>query len=152
MVFVHDFDRFPELTNNQLNDFEFVSPHVQIKESFDAKVVKVVDGDTIRVFTSFRDFDFPVRLLDIDSPELNEGGEEAKEWLRKKLLGESVHVEVDIENRVDKYGRLLGRVFYNGLDVGQEQIYLGYAVPFGSRSEGRVPGLDTFFRGVSVGS
>ena len=45
-------------------------------------VVKVVDGDTVRLETDFRDFDFPLRVLGIDSLELHEGGQEAKEYLK----------------------------------------------------------------------
>ena len=77
MVFVHDYKAFPELTNAQLQTMQFSSPHPQITEDFTAEVVKVHDADTIRLRTDFRDFDFPLRLLDIDAPELNEGGEEA---------------------------------------------------------------------------
>jgi len=52
----HDFKRFPELTNNQMNLYYFDSPHQQIAEDFDAKVVNVHDGDTVRLEVSWRDF------------------------------------------------------------------------------------------------
>ena len=79
MVEQHDFTSFPELTKRQIEEFGFTSPHPQITEDFRATVVKVHDGDTVTLRTDFRDFDFPLRLLDIDAKELNEGGESAAE-------------------------------------------------------------------------
>ena len=60
----HDFKLFPELTNRQMQEYYFQSPHKQITENFAAKVVKVTDGDTIRVEVDFRDFDFPIRIAE----------------------------------------------------------------------------------------
>lgn len=138
MVFEHDYQNYPELTNTQLQEMQFSSPHIQITEDFEAEVVKVHDGDTITLRTNFRDFDFPLRLLNIDAPEMSEGGMEAREWLRSKLLGQVVQVLIDSKQRVGKYGRLLGRVLFRGLDVGQEELYLGLAKPFGQQNEGEV--------------
>ena len=147
MASEHDFKKFPELTNRQIEELQFQSPHKQITENFRGEVVKVIDGDTIRLFTDFRDFIFPIRFLDIDSKELNEGGKEAGDWLREKLLGEIVEVQIDPNNRVDRYGRLLGRIFYRGMDVGQEELYLGLALPFGQRNEGKIPVFKPTFEG-----
>lgn len=149
-VFEHDFRRFPELTNAQLELLRFVSPHVQIEEDFVATVVKVHDGDTVTLRASFRDFDFPLRLLDIDAPELSEGGEEAREWLSSIVLGREVMVLIDSANRVEKYGRLLGRVFVDGLDVGESAVLLGVAKPFGLRREDAVPELGKILLEASV--
>lgn len=134
----HDFDRFPELTNSQLEVFGFQSPHKQIVEDFDAVVVKVHDGDTVTLRTSFRDFEFPLRLLDVDAPELSEGGEVARDWLEGRVLGQRVHVVVDPLNRVGKYGRLLGRLFFRGLDVGDEMLWRGLVFEFGKKFEHEV--------------
>ena len=60
--------------------YRLVSPHKQIEESFDGRVTKVVDGDTIHVSTDFRDFDTVVRFADINAPEMNAGGAESKSW------------------------------------------------------------------------
>ena len=144
MVLDHDFERFPELTNRQLEQLELSSPHVQIKEGFfSAVVVDVVDGDTIKVETDFRDFVFSVRLADIDAPELNQvGGDASRKWLEGKILNKEVLIGVDQRNRVDKYGRLIGRVYSDGLDVGLESIHLGYSIPFGSAGEGQILGFE----------
>ena len=52
MVFEHDFEEFPELTNRQIDEFGFTSPHKQLTEGFEATVVKVHDGDTKRLITA----------------------------------------------------------------------------------------------------
>jgi len=139
IIFGHDFDQFPELTNSQLDSLGYFSPHPQIVEDFSGEVVKVHDGDTVTLRTNFRDFDFPLRLLDIDSFELNAGGEEAKLWLKNKIEGQAVSVQIDSSNRVGKYGRLLGRILHAGSDVGEEQLHLGLALPFGAKSDGMIP-------------
>lgn len=132
----HDFVRFPELTNKQMQEMQFKSPHKQIYEDFICDVVKVIDGDTIRVRWAQRDFDFPVRLLDIDAPEVNEkGGLESKLWLKGRIEGERVMVHIEKSRRVDKWGRLLGHVYSRGLNVGQAAVWLGKAIPFGQRNE-----------------
>ena len=138
----HDYETYPELTRKQLEEFGFTSPHVQITEDFAALVVKVHDADTVTLRTTFRDFDFPLRLLDIDAKELNQGGEEAGDWVRGRLLNEKIHVNVDKLNRVDKYGRLLGHILHRGMDLGQELMNLGLAVPFGMRKESAFPNLN----------
>lgn len=135
----HDFTRFPELTNAQMDFYYFESPHKQIFESFTAQVTKVHDGDTITVRWSMRDFDFPVRFANIAAPELSEeGGKEAQSYLESQLLGEEVDIIVNPRNRVEKFGRLLGRVVKGGVDIGDEQVTLGIVKPWNQRNEGKI--------------
>ena len=140
----HDFKKFPELTNAQLNEFGLESPHKQITSDFLAEVVEVHDGDTITLKTDFRNFDFSMRFLDIDTPELNTGipGEESRDWLKERIQGEEVQIRIDPNNRVDKFGRLLGRVLHTGLDVGQEMLVWGLALPFNRRRETELPDMN----------
>lgn len=136
----HDFQRFPELTNSQMQMFYFESPHKQILENFMARIVKVTDGDTVRVFWDERDFDFPVRFLDNAAPELKEkGGTESQSWLETKILGEEVEIQIDKTKRVEKWGRLLGRVFFQGRDIGEESIILGHSIPWSQRKASVIP-------------
>jgi endonuclease YncB( thermonuclease family) len=138
----HDFKKFPELTKRQMELYYFESPHKQITEDFRAYVVKVTDGDTIRVITEFRDFDFPIRILDMDAPEMNEpGGKETKDWLSQRILNEEVDI-IMTSNRVDKYGRLLGKLFYRGMNMAEMMIVLGLAKTFVGRTEGELPNLN----------
>jgi len=128
----HDFKNFPELTNNQLQFYYHESPHKQIvNEGILAKVVKVVDGDTIKVIWEERDFDFRVRFLNTQAPEMNEeNGREAQQWLEKIILGEEVYIQVNPNLRVGKWGRLLGEVIFEGLNLNEQSIREGFATEF----------------------
>ena len=145
MVELHDFVEFPELTDKQLQEMPFDSPHEQVTGDFECEVVAVHDGDTIRVKWTRRTFTFPVRFLDIDAPEMNEGGETARDWLRGRILGETITVRINPKNKVDKYGRLLGHIFHAGMNVGEEELRLGLAIDFNRRNEGKLPDLIKMF-------
>ena len=138
----HDFKNFPELTNSQMQVYYFESPHKQIIEDFRAKVIKVTDGDTVRVRTTFRDFDFPIRFLDTNAPEMSEGGQESKNWLKQKIENEEVDILINANNRVGKYGRLLGIIIAGGMNINEESIRMGMATPFDQRNEGAIPNLN----------
>jgi len=138
----HDFKNFPELTNSQMQVYYFESPHKQIIEDFRAKVIKVTDGDTVRVRTTFRDFDFPIRFLDTNAPEMSEGGQESKNWLKQKIENEEVDILINAKNRVGKYGRLLGIIVAGGMNINEESVRMGMATPFDQRNEGAIPNLN----------
>lgn len=141
-MFEHDYNKYPELRNSEIEVLQFTSPHKQITEDFEAVVVKVHDGDTITLQTDFRDFKFPLRFLGIDAPEMNAGGEVARDWLKNRILNQTIKVLIDRKNRVGKYGRLLGKVFYGGMDIGEEEIRLGLATTFDNRRETELPNLN----------
>ena len=128
-----DFKTRPELPNSQMDVYYFTSPHKQITEDFRANVVRVIDGDTIRLKVDFRDFDFPLRMLDINAKELSEGGQEAKDFLKGEIEGETVDILINKSNRVGKFGRLLGKVMSRGLDMGEALMTKGLATKFGVR-------------------
>jgi len=129
----HDFKNFPELTNNQMQFYYFESPHKQLTEDFTAKVIKVTDGDTIRVTIEDRNFSFPVRFANIAAPELKEeGGKESQSWLEDQILGEEVDIKLT-KTRVEKWGRLLAEVFFLGMNLGQMSMDFGFSVPWESR-------------------
>ena len=132
----HDFKNFPELTDRQMQIYYFESPHKQITRNFEAKVTKVIDGDTIRVKTTFRDFDFKVRLADIAAPEVKErGGKESKRWLEKAINNQTVYVLINPDNRVGKWGRLLGNIFHAGFNINEESVNRGYSVAWEDRDK-----------------
>lgn len=137
---MHNFKLFPELTDNQMSIYYWDSPHKQITEDFRARVVKVTDGDTIRVVTDFRDFDFPVRLSDISAPEIKEpGGIAGRVWLAERILGEEVDIRINPDNRISKWGRILGEVIWRGLSINEEIVKAGRAVPWEERHEVLLP-------------
>lgn len=80
-----------------------------------AKVVKVVDGDTLDV--EFNGKTERVRLLLVDTPEtvhpskpVEPFGPEASKFAKETLTNQPVRVELDVSER-DKYGRLLAYIW-----------------------------------------
>mgnify|MGYP003133072989 CR=1 FL=1 len=142
----HDFKNFPELPNSKMDTHYLLSPHKQILDDFHATVTKVVDGDTVRLETDFRDFDFPLRILGIDSLELHEGGQDAKEYLKDVMEGQEVEVLIDAKQRVEKWGRLLGDIIFNGILLSEDMLRRGYAIPFNRRREGQIPHMEKIFK------
>ena len=136
----HDFKSFPELANSQMDVYYFLSPHRQILEDFTAEVVRVHDGDTVTLRWSERDFDFPLRFINIAAPELNEsGGKESQNWLEKQVLGTMVDIKMTRRNRVDKFGRLLGNLTLHGMDMGEMSKMFGHSTSWSDKSEGVIP-------------
>lgn len=101
-------------------------------------VVRVVDGDTVRVRLAGAKEDEAVRLIGIDTPETHGRGglrecfgQEATARLKKMLPeGTPVRVVRDVEAR-DRYGRLLGYVYRqrDGLFVNLAMAADGFAAP-----------------------
>jgi len=60
-------------------------------------------------------------------------------------LGNTVDIKIDKENRVGKYGRLLGKVMAHGLDMGETMLTLGLVKSFGKKLEGELPVLGKMF-------
>ena len=98
-----------------------------------APVVRVVDGDTIRVRLPAGEE--PVRYIGIDTPESVKPGspvecfaKRASALNRRLVGGERVRLVYDVERR-DRYGRLLAYVYRarDGLFVNAELVRRGYA-------------------------
>lgn len=88
-----------------------------------AKVIKVIDGDTLdllidlgfHIFTQIR-----IRVLDVDTYEIKgefkDIGLKIKEVTKELLEGKDIIIQSfksDSELKTDKYGRWLCRVFYD---------------------------------------
>ena len=66
-----------------------------------------------------------IRLSEIDAPENNQPwGNEAMTALSIKVLGQEVQVMV---TGIDQYGRTLGKVFLNEIDINRWLISEGHA-------------------------
>ena len=84
-----------------------------VKNTFEeAKVSRVIDGDTIQLEDGRK-----VRLILVDTPETKHPkkgveyfGKEASEFTRNNLEGKTVYLEKDV-SETDKYGRLLRYVW-----------------------------------------
>jgi len=69
-----------------------------------------------------------IRLTGIDAPEKAEPfGQRAKQNLSIWVFGKKVLVETD---KLDRYGRTLGKVMVNGFDANLEQVKAGFAWHF----------------------
>lgn len=100
------------------------------------KVLSVYDGDTITIGFKFGNLycHKQCRIYGLDCAEIRtknleekKVGLEAKEFLRGWIEGKIV--SIDFSCGSDKYGRLLGKVEYNGVDVSEKMIEqkFGYA-------------------------
>ena len=88
-----------------------------------AEVLHVVDGDSITVKVD--ETNYRIRLAEIDAPEMDQAwGEESKSALQEKLGNEEVALEI-ID--VDRYSRLVARVFLNGRQINREMVEEGHA-------------------------
>ena len=92
-------------------------------EEFTAKVIEVLDGDTILV--KGPSGLLKIRLAEIDAPEKAQTfGETSKQSLSGMVLGKQVKV---VSQALDQYGRRVGHLSLDGLDVNAEQIRRGMA-------------------------
>jgi endonuclease YncB( thermonuclease family) len=91
---------------------------------FTGKVVKISDGDTITVLDHYK-VQHRVRLTGIDAPERKQAfGSRSRQSLGKLVFSKTVTVKT---NKRDRYGRVLGKVLINGIDINKEQIRRGMA-------------------------
>ena len=92
-------------------------------KTLEGKVTRVADGDTIRVTDGERRYQ--VRLERIDAPESRQDyGYEATVYLDKRIGGKTVKVEWQ---KKDPYGRILGIVYLDGVDINLEMVATGNA-------------------------
>ncbi len=96
-----------------------------------ARVLRVIDGDTIEVAIDDRSDD--VRYIGVDTPETVKPGEpvecfgpEASAFNHSLVDGETVRLAFDRERR-DVYGRLLAYVYVGETFVNAELVRGGYA-------------------------
>jgi endonuclease YncB( thermonuclease family) len=88
------------------------------------KVVSVHDGDTLRAIDK-TNREVKIRLVGIDAPEAGQAfGTVSRDHLRQLVMGKMVEVESDGQ---DRYGRTLGRLLANGLDVNRQMVADGMA-------------------------
>ncbi len=90
---------------------------------FFAKVVAVLDGDTVLIKRAKGLA--KVRLAGIDAPEKAQTfGETAKRSLATMVMGRQIKI---VSVAVDQYGRIVANISVNGVDVNAEQVRLGMA-------------------------
>lgn len=92
-------------------------------EEFDAKVIAVMDGDTVMVLRDGKKV--KIRLSNIDAPESDqEFGKESRDSLVNMVMKKQVHVN---SQAVDSYGRLIAEISIDGKSVNETQVKKGLA-------------------------
>jgi micrococcal nuclease len=94
------------------------------------KVVRVTDGDTIKVENKIKTS--IIRLVGIDAPETskkkNEAGQPFSQKSTKHLASLVLNKSVEIKSYVnDRYGRILGIDYVDGKNVNLEMVKAGLA-------------------------
>ena len=124
----------------------FVLPSLQAENQNIATVIKVIDGDTLKI--KYQSSEENIRLIGIDTPEskINKKakkdskrsgqdiktiialGDKAANFTRSLVKpGNTIKVEFDVQQR-DRYGRILGYIYLNnGKMLNEEIIKAGYA-------------------------
>ncbi|MBQ8829729.1 MAG: thermonuclease family protein [Burkholderiaceae bacterium] len=96
---------------------------------FEARVLRVSDGDTITVIDS-QNQRAKVRFLGIDAPEFKQSyGKASLESLRRQIYSAGNKVTV-VYDRRDGFGRIVGKVLADDKDLNLEQIRRGMAWAF----------------------
>ena len=107
-------------------------------------IVKIIDGDT---FDCIVDLGFDVllearvRMYGIDTPESRTRDLEekkfgllAKEWLTKHL-SDDIIITTELDNEKGKFGRILGCVWCNGVNINNQMIDEHMAVAYHGQSK-----------------
>jgi len=105
------------------------------KISFIAKIIRILDGDTVEIL--YEKLTIKVRLEHIDAPEKRGKqpyGNAAKKALSELCFGQTVTISSTGE--FDRYGRLIGEIYNDqGLNVNKEMVHLGMAWHFKKYSD-----------------
>ena len=90
---------------------------------YHGKVIKIADGDALTLLVD--NPQLKIRLSEIDTPEQKQPfGARAKQALSELAFGKQARV---VEVFKDRYGRIVGRVYVDGLDINSVLVRGGYA-------------------------
>ena len=85
-----------------------------------SKLLKPLEMEKVNIKTQYR-----IRLNDIDAPEKKQPfGNKSRDNLASYIAGEIITVKYKSK---DKYGRILGTIYFENLDINLQQIKNGYA-------------------------
>ena len=102
-------------------------------ETFTAKVIVVMDGDTVMVLREGQKI--KIRLANIDAPEKEQPfGKQSRDSLLEMVGKKQVQID---SQAVDQYGRLVGLISVDGLNVNEEQVRRGMAWAAGGWRQSR---------------
>ena len=110
-----------------------------MKYYYAVEILRVVDGDTVDVRIDLG-FDVwhkcRVRLMGINAPESRTRDKEekkrglaAKEWLSKEIYDAVDPIELKSHGK-GKFGRILGELFINNININELMVNSGHAVKY----------------------
>ena len=89
------------------------------------KVVGIYDGDTITIIDDLDQGKFKIRLYGIDAPEKKQDfGQKAKQHLSSLIFNKVVKIKF---TEIDRYGRIVGKIFLNDIEINIEMLKAGLA-------------------------
>ena len=106
-------------------------------EFIEGAVVGIADGDTVTVLDA-SNRKYKIRLLGIDAPEKAQPfGKVAKQVLSDRIFEKRVRVQVKAQ---DRYGRTLGKVLLDGVDINLEMLKEGLVWHYKHYADSQFPG------------
>lgn len=92
-------------------------------ETFSAKVIMVMDGDTVMVLRDGQKI--KIRMANIDAPEKDQAfGMQARNSLQEMIDKKQVQID---SQAIDQYGRMVGFISVDGRKINEEQVKRGMA-------------------------
>jgi len=103
---------------------------------FEARVVRIADGDSFAVARSSSAPKEEIRIFGIDAPERNQPwSRRAREALSERVFGKIVRIE-PVER--DRHDRIVARVYADGVPLGDQQVREGHAWVFRRYTDSKV--------------
>lgn len=97
---------------------------VSYSQIIEGEVIKIKDGDTIEILLEGNQ-PITIRLNGIDAPEKKQAfGQKSKEKLSEMIFGKIVKVDC---NGKDRYGRVIGDIYLDELNINEEMVQSGFA-------------------------
>ena len=92
-------------------------------QEYKGRVVAISDGDTFTLLTPDKQ-QVKVRLSEIDAPEKTQPfGTRSRQALSELIFSKEVLV---VQDDIDRYERLVGQVYVNGINVNRKMVQDGY--------------------------
>lgn len=108
------------------------APATRASNSHLWRVVKVYDGDTVTCLDDTNQQQ-KVRLAGIDAPEAGQDfGQVSRQALAGMVFGKTIEV---VDDGRDRYGRWIGRLYTDGIDVNQQMVATGNAWHYAAYSK-----------------
>lgn len=134
---------------NKITVLLFLIPFSTIAD-IRGKVVRVLDGDTIDILQNNQAY--RIRLSGIDAPEKQQPfGQRSRQNLSKMIALKNVTA---LGDKQDRYGRLIGTIYYNNKDINAQQITSGFAWAYRYKGKASTPKyvhMESAARNASIG-